>query len=165
MSCTVLSAQQTVIYRPFPDPLINFTTEFLCGILNCKQRPLRHTRMPELLLFVTRVSERSKISIFTGIIALIYLYRLKARLPAKAQGEYGTSHRIFLASILVASKYLYGPEGLGIRSISEASGVFNPAEVSRMEKEFLKLLDYRVWVNDEEIRLFLEEHKSELYFI
>ncbi|KAK9765255.1 hypothetical protein K7432_006548 [Basidiobolus ranarum] len=165
MSCTVLPTQQTADYKPLPDPLINFTTEFLCGILNSKQRPLRQTRMPELLLFVTRVSERSRISIFTGIVALIYLYRLKARLPARAQGEYGTSHRIFLASILVASKYLYGPEGLGNKSMAEASGVFSPAEIGRMEAEFLKLLDYRVWVNDQEIRLFLEEHKSELYLI
>ncbi|KAK9707719.1 hypothetical protein K7432_010025 [Basidiobolus ranarum] len=165
MSCTVLSTQQVSDYKPLPDPLINFTTEFLCGILNCKQRPLRQTQMPELLLFVTRVAERSRISVFTGIIALIYLYRLKARLPARAQGEYGTSHRLFLASILVASKYLYGSEGLSNKAMATASGVFNPTEVSRMEEEFLKLLDYRVWVNDQEIRLFLEEHKSELYLI
>ncbi|ORY06087.1 hypothetical protein K493DRAFT_274567 [Basidiobolus meristosporus CBS 931.73] len=165
MSCTVLSSQQIAEYEPLPDPLINFTTEFLCGILNCKQRPLRQTQMPELLLFVTRVAERSRISACTGVIALIYLYRLKARLPAKAQGEYGTSHRIFLASILVASKYLYGPEGLKNKAMAEASGVFSPTEVGRMEEEFLKLLDYRVWVNDQEIQSFLEQHKSELYLI
>ncbi|ORX96622.1 hypothetical protein K493DRAFT_350655 [Basidiobolus meristosporus CBS 931.73] len=151
-------------YKPLPHTLINFTAESMCGLLKTKDRPLTQLSLPELLLFIERVAERSRIDAVTGIVALIYVYRLKAKLPRTAQGEYGTSHRIFLASLLVASKFLYGEWGLSSRAVADISGAFSNSQVNRMELEFLRLLDYDVWVNDVEIKEFLENYKSELCF-
>ncbi|KAK9729275.1 hypothetical protein K7432_000425 [Basidiobolus ranarum] len=164
MSNSIARAQHNASYKPLPHTLINFTAESMCSLLNCKNRPLVNMSLPELLLFIERLTERSRINAITGVVALIYVYRLKAKLPARAQGEYGTSHRIFLSSLLVASKYLYGNESLNNRDMAEVSGVFTTAQVNLMEKEFLGLLDYQVWVNDKEISDFLEEHKAELCF-
>ncbi|ORX95782.1 hypothetical protein K493DRAFT_314855 [Basidiobolus meristosporus CBS 931.73] len=152
-------------YKPIPNTLINFTAESMCSVLNCKARPMTNITLPELLLFIERVAERSRIDAITGIVALMYIYRLKVKLPPKAKGEYGTSHRIFLASLLVASKFLYGDEGLNNRTMAEISGVFTTQQVNRMEKELLELLNYNVWVNDQDIKEFLEKYKAELCFI
>ncbi|KAK9761161.1 hypothetical protein K7432_014136 [Basidiobolus ranarum] len=137
----------------------------MCNVLNCKARPMANITLPELLLFIERVAERSRIDAITGIVALMYVYRLKVKLPPKAQGEYGTSHRIFLSSLLVASKFLYGKEGLNNRTMADVSGVFSTQEVCRMEKELLELLNYNVWVNDLDVKEFLEKYKAELCFM
>ncbi|KAK9708968.1 hypothetical protein K7432_009324 [Basidiobolus ranarum] len=161
---TIGNTQHNPYYKPLPPTLINFTAESMCGLLNTKDRPLTHLSLPELLLFIERVTERSRIDAITGVVALIYIYRLKVKLPRTAQGEYGTSHRIFLASLLVASKFLYAEWGLSSRAIAEISGVFTNSQVNLMELEFLRLLDYDVWVNDIQIKKFLENYKSELCF-
>ncbi|CAG8583218.1 3725_t:CDS:2, partial [Acaulospora colombiana] len=94
---------------------------YLNGILATNQPPSlinwNHIPLPELMLFVEKVTERAKIDYHTAIAALILLSRLKKMLPKGAHGEYGTCHRLFLSAILVASKSLsrnqhYSPDSL-----------------------------------------------------
>jgi hypothetical protein len=64
----------------------------MCGILDTHQPGYRWDirRLPELLLFVERVTTKAKIDVQTAIAALILVARFKKRLPKNAHGEYGT---------------------------------------------------------------------------
>lgn len=73
--------------------ILDFIAESMCGILDTCRAPQcinwDHVPLPELVLFVEKVTSRAKIDYNTAIIALILLSRLKRRLPKRAYGEYG----------------------------------------------------------------------------
>lgn len=81
--------------------------------------------MPELVYFIQKITFQAGIDCRTALVALIYLNRAKKFLPKGAVGGYGTykqimccllhkilivildtCHRLFLGSILLASKFL-----------------------------------------------------------
>lgn len=66
----------------------------MCGILDTHQPGFRWdiVPLPELLLFVERVTTKAKIDVQTAIAALILVSRFKKRLPKNAHGEYGTNY-------------------------------------------------------------------------
>ncbi|CAG8441147.1 2434_t:CDS:2 [Funneliformis caledonium] len=95
-------------YRPLPSVITDFIAESMCGILETHQPPRylswNFVPLPELVFFVERVTLRAKVDVYTALVALILVSRLKKRLPRNAHGEYGTCHKIFISAILVASK-------------------------------------------------------------
>ncbi|EPB84001.1 cyclin domain-containing protein [Mucor circinelloides 1006PhL] len=70
--------------------------------VNISQQPI----MPELVYFIQKITFQGGIDCRTALVALIYLERAKVNLPKSAVGGYDTCHRMFLASILIASKFL-----------------------------------------------------------
>lgn len=62
--------------------------------------------MPELIYFIQKITFQAGINCRTALVALIYLNRAKRLLPNGAVGGHDTCHRMFLASILLASKFL-----------------------------------------------------------
>jgi hypothetical protein len=62
--------------------------------------------MPELVYFIQKITFQAGINCRTALVALIYLNRAKQLLPKGAIGGHDTCHRMFLASILLASKFL-----------------------------------------------------------
>jgi len=95
-------------HKPLPSVVTDFIAESMCGILETHQPPKyiswNLVPLPELVFFVERVTSRAKVDVYTALVALILVSRLKKRLPRNAHGEYGTCHKIFLSAILVASK-------------------------------------------------------------
>ncbi|CAI2163914.1 5001_t:CDS:2 [Funneliformis geosporum] len=95
-------------YRPLPSVITDFIAESMCGILETHQPPKylswNFVPLPELVFFVERVTLKAKVDVYTALVALILVSRLKKRLPKNAHGEYGTCHKIFISAILVASK-------------------------------------------------------------
>ncbi|RIA89013.1 hypothetical protein C1645_825447 [Glomus cerebriforme] len=91
-----------------PSSVTDFIAESMCGILDVHQPPRCYNwdfvPLPELVFFVEKVTTKAKIDIQTAIAALILVGRFKDRLPKYAHGEYGTTHKIFLSALLVASK-------------------------------------------------------------
>jgi len=98
----------------------------------------------------------------TIVVSLIYINRLKKTLPSTAQGDFDTPYKIFLSSILVASKYLsdHALQNKNIANIT--NGLYTNRDVNTMERSFLGMLRYDLWVEADEIKAFLEEHKVEL---
>ncbi|CAI2169122.1 2557_t:CDS:2 [Funneliformis geosporum] len=144
------------------DALMSFTAGSCDSVLQCSKRSLKNASLPNLLHFIKDITVKSNISKMTMIVGLIYVHRLKKTLPSKARGDFDTPYKIFLSAILVASKYL-SDHSLQNKSIAEiTSGLYNVKDVNTMERSFLGLLKYNLWVDSDEVKAFLEEHRVEL---
>ena len=99
---------------------------------------------------------------------LLYLSRLRARLPAIAKGLRCTTHRIFLAALILSSKFLNdsSPKNKHWAAYSHISNPypnrsgsvpgyedfgFSRTEVNLMEKQLLALLDWDLNFDVEEL--------------
>ena len=115
--------------------------------------------LPELGHFIRTFAARTNLSHLTVVVSLIYMDRLKRILPHNAHGETGTQHRLFVAASLSASKFLHDISSLSARMVAYACrGLFTLSEISRMEFEFLRLINYQLHVTKRDIELHLKQH-------
>ncbi|KAG2179328.1 hypothetical protein INT44_006173, partial [Umbelopsis vinacea] len=122
-------------------------------------RKLRADHLPNLLPFVRLITEKCKITPLVIVIALIYVKRFRATLPTSYKTESNTAHRIFVSSILVASKYI-DDDPITIGQIVHASGdVWTLKETARMELAFMKFLRWNLFIKEQEIISFLNDHR------
>ncbi|PHH70394.1 hypothetical protein CDD80_6050 [Ophiocordyceps camponoti-rufipedis] len=89
---------------------------------------------------------------------LVYLTRLKSKLQPMARGLRCTTHRIFLASLILAAKYLndsspknkHWANYTHVTTESYSFG-FNRTEVNLMEKQLLFLLDWELRIDEADL--------------
>jgi hypothetical protein len=138
---------------------------------NFNQSPATPGLIP-LEEFIARLVRASRVQVPTLLTTLIYLQRLRAKLPKMAKGDWAfvyahnpllrnlpiglpcTRHRVFLATLIVAAKYLNdsSPKNKHWEQIAD---VFDLAEINLMEKQLLFLLDYDLRFDElEACRLF-----------
>lgn len=92
------------------------------------------------------------------VFTLIYLLRLKSKLPENARGASDTPYRLFLAAVLTSSKYL-SETGTGLTSMHLSAlthHIYTPKDINRMERSFLGLMRYDLWVSREDIQSFMK---------
>lgn len=122
----------------------------------------REPALPSIESFIISLVDRSHVGVATLMSSLVYLARLKARLPPVAKGMRCTVHRIFLASLILAAKNLNdsSPKNKHWARYSTVRGYenfgFSLTEVNLMEKQLLFLLDWDLRINPDDLYFHLE---------
>ncbi|KAF8314601.1 uncharacterized protein EI90DRAFT_2947895, partial [Cantharellus anzutake] len=106
--------------------------------------------IPDLEDFITHVCTRSNVYTATLLCVVIYLNRLRARMPTLASAAPGTPHRLFIASLIVAAKYLNDCAPKNIHWMFCANSLFDLREINLMEKQMLFLLDFKLSFTERE---------------
>ncbi|KAI8874546.1 hypothetical protein K501DRAFT_234880 [Backusella circina FSU 941] len=170
----------TTVSSRSPEALLSFTTTTATSLLPCSSNKLNNKRkqqqqqqykfsnkkehLPPLDEFIATVFKRSKLSPCVCLVSLIYLSRLKTSLPSHARGDIDTPYRLFLAAILTASKFL-SETGTCLTSqavVVMTDHVYTHQDVNLMERSFLGLIKYNLFVNVEAIRDYLDIHGKTL---
>ncbi|KAI9243872.1 cyclin domain-containing protein [Sporodiniella umbellata] len=153
-----------------PEAILYFTTNTAITVLPLSTKRIktllryRQKPLPPLYEFIANVFQRSKVPPCVCLVSLIYLQRLKSCLPTHACGELDTPYRLFLAAVLTASKFL-SEAGACLTSqamVTMTDYVYTVKDINLMERSFLGLIKYDLFVNTEAIKDYLAIHGKSL---
>jgi PHO85 cyclin-1 len=189
------------IYTPVSRSMISYLANAACSVIQCdptmmpppptaaphnsrlpptppktpppRAVPAEDAGLPTLEEFITQLVVSSNVQVPTLMSTLVYLNRLRSRLQPMAKGLRCTTHRIFLASLILAAKYLNDSSPKNKHwanySVMPCAGLsfgFSRTEVNLMEKQLLFLLDWDLRITEEdlyrELDLFLAPLRDDL---
>ncbi|KAJ1937325.1 hypothetical protein GGF37_005251, partial [Kickxella alabastrina] len=107
------------------------------------------TPLPSFEEFLKHICRRTRTPLTCMCLALLYLTRLRANHP-RSRGSPGSSYRLALSSLCVATKYLYDDAYHTCSWVQVSLGLFNQREVNQMEMEFMYFLNYQLGVTPTE---------------
>lgn len=126
----------------------------------------RTRQLPSLMTFISKLVRYTNVYTGTLMSTIIYMNRLKSRLPPDAQGMACTRHRIFLACLIIASKYFNDSSPKNVHWSKYTDGLFDTTDVNLMERQLLMLLDWDLRIDNVELvktwKRFLDPIKSRL---
>ncbi|CAO3670440.1 unnamed protein product [Rhizopus stolonifer] len=139
----LLSTQQHI------NDLIAFTASNVKTLLECSKEKLhyQHRLLPTLHVFIKHTFYHCKLTPDILIVALIYLNRLKNSLPHKSKGEFDTPYKMFIAAVVLASKFIEDSNTMTHSIHKFISPLYNSRQVNEMERSFLAVVKVRVTRN------------------
>jgi len=148
----------TVCQWPTTDTMIEAVSNIAGQVIVCAPPTNSNAvSVAPLPIFVGQLLERSKVHTATFLATLVYLDRFRKKLPPTARGMHCTCHRIFLASLLVACKYMHDTP-IKNRTWAAHSMAFSLAEVNLMERQLLFLLDFDLRIGEKDFTEMIVLH-------
>ncbi|KDQ12700.1 hypothetical protein BOTBODRAFT_45613 [Botryobasidium botryosum FD-172 SS1] len=118
-----------------------------------EQRSERRSRkgaFPSLDDFICELIRSSSVRVPTLLSTLVYLDRIRYKIPRVAKGLQCTRHRVFLATLIVAAKYLNDSSPKNCHWADHATNIFSVNEINLMEKQLLYLLEFDLRFSEKE---------------
>ena len=112
-------------------------------------------QLPLLRTFLTKLIRYTNVYTGTLLATLVYLNKLKNKLPKNAQGLPCTRHRILLSCLILASKNLNDSSPKNIHWAKYTDGLFSVKDINLMERQLLFLLDWDLTVTNEDVIIHL----------
>ena len=96
--------------------------------------------------------------------ALVYLRRIKSRLPNEVRGQPSTPHRVLLGSLILAAKYL-NDISFKNKDWAKCSIISTPAyhfgfdltDVNLIERQLLSLLDWDLRITEDDLYQVIDD--------
>lgn len=117
--------------------------------------PTKDYSLPSLMTFISRLVRYTNVYTPTLLASVCYLNKLKRILPRDATGLPSTIHRLFLAALILSSKFHNDSSPKNKHWASYTDGLFSAADVNLMERQLLGLLNWDVRITDEDLILDL----------
>ncbi|OJD17815.1 hypothetical protein AJ78_02114 [Emergomyces pasteurianus Ep9510] len=157
----VIRCEERVTPSTFNQP--NLPTPPTTPPLDALENPAPETPLlPSLAEFICSIVNRSHVEVPTLMSTLVFLGRLRAKLPAMSKGMRCTGHRIFLACLILAAKNLNdsSPKNKHWARYSAVKGYadfgFSLPEVNLMERQLLYLLNWETRVTEDDLFDYFE---------
>ncbi|KAI8356161.1 hypothetical protein BD560DRAFT_406717 [Blakeslea trispora] len=163
----MLALPATITRKNIPPGFIDFASSSFDAILfpntslntpiesETKEVRKRTTHLPDLIPFIQLITDKCDVQPVHLVMALMYAERFQKSLPAGFKPEAEAAHRIFVASILIASKYSED-RCLSTKHVVRATGdVWSIKEITRMEIAFLTFLHWDLSISQDEMTQFL----------
>ncbi|KAL9539674.1 hypothetical protein MBANPS3_010127 [Mucor bainieri] len=115
-----------------------------------------NTPMP-LRSYIEIVMNKSRMDTGTLLTSLCYARRLKLKLFNTSKGMECTHHRIFLATLIIATKYIHDSAIKNKYWIDYSLQLFSGSEINLMEKQLLQLLDYKLEIPSHDFELLVND--------
>lgn len=147
------------IRQPVKWEMIVYLAEKANGVLQCVpihqnsryNTDFSYHKFPTLEHFISGLCEQSNVQVPTLMSSLVYLERLRCKLPRIAKGMMCTCHRVFLASLILAAKYLNDSSPKNKHWAKYTNHLFSLTEVNLMEKQLLALLEWDLSITIEDL--------------
>ncbi|KAJ3381256.1 hypothetical protein HDU84_005250 [Entophlyctis sp. JEL0112] len=152
-------------HPPLSPALVHVVSQAAADVIACPlssiSSPTPSPPLPPLPLFVAAVAARSKSSHASMLVTAILLDRARERLPASAKGVSPTavcvltayttglpctSHRLFLAALIIAAKAANDKTYKNKSFVVFTDNLFPVSEINLMERQLLHILDFNIMI-------------------
>jgi hypothetical protein len=143
----ILKEIQDIIRKPVSSELLSHVSDQAALVIPCYSNNNssamdgKYGVLPPLASFIGFLVKRSSVRTGTLLGSLVFLQRLQQTLANIAKGMPCTSHRIFLATLIVTSKALHDTSPKN-KHWAKYAAYFTLSEINLMEKQLLSLM---VW--------------------
>lgn len=107
--------------------------------------------LPSLMTFLTKLVRYTNVYTGTLMATLVYLNKLKSKLPKNAQGLPCTRHRIVMSCLILSSKFHNDSSPKNVHWAKYTDGLFSTKDINLMERQLLYLLNWDLKVTNEEM--------------
>ncbi|KAI8986431.1 cyclin domain-containing protein [Pilobolus umbonatus] len=153
-----------LIFKSSPEPFLSYMVSHISDLVPCskKRKHYQHMLLPKLDIFIMSIYQDCHLTPAVLVIGLIYLKRVRRNLPRESHGDYDTSYKLFLAAVIIATKYIEDFVSNAVSIYKVVSPLYSSKELNEMERSFLGILQFNLHVDLGEIYKFISEHQESL---